>query len=122
MNSIALLGLRPRDDRYGIVRVVGRHVVAVQQILQQHTRDRHAVGERDSEKHKSGEPLRRNCSDYTIKKLGCQCATVCWRENAKERKRLVRKELFFRGLFAQLPALEWDDNHQKRRMLRLRGA
>lgn len=34
MNSIVLTGFRPRDGRYGIVRVVGRHVlVAVGQIL-----------------------------------------------------------------------------------------
>jgi hypothetical protein len=58
MNSIALLGFRPRDDRYGIVRVVGRHVVAVQQILLQHTRDRHAVGEKNTKV--------ANCSDEVL--------------------------------------------------------
>lgn len=47
---------------------------------------------------------------------------VLLERECERKKEIGEKGIVFRGLFAQLPALEWDDNHQKRRMLRLRGA
>jgi len=94
MNSVALVGFRPRDDRHGIAHVVGRHAAAVQQILQTHRDGAHAVGERREETNCSGG----NSSHYKIKRLGCQCYTfglVVLRESAEKKgKETGRKESF----------------------------